>query len=1061
MPDSGSILRAILQRAQEHPDRVALRCGDQRLTFAELVGCGVGFAVRLSDAGAERGSVVLLSAERHVRTVAGMLGCWLAGMAFAPVDLEQPAERLRHIADATEAAYLAVPGEASARWTDLSPARLVVPGPRPDSAAAWADLPRAEARDLAYVMFTSGSTGIPKGVLVEHGSLGSLFSGLTTRIYDGLPGIRTVGANAPFTVDAVVKQVLMLAAGSTVDIIPAEFRLNPTRLADYLGAHEIEAVDCTPGQLGLWLDAGVLDDASSLRAVLVGGERISDALWDRLGALQDLSVFNLYGPTECTVDVAVGRVAPGTRPNVGQPLPGVDIDIVGADQRSVPPGAVGELRVGGVGVARGYLGATGADSSGFGVHLVDGQQRRYYATGDLARRLPDGVLEIIGRLDRQVKVRGFRVELGDIESAVGRCADVTAAAVVRVPDTDRIAAFAVGATTQDSVRRGLADLLPREIVPDSVTMLPALPLLGSGKVDHRVLERTAAEALDARRDGNDASGALDGTERETTIGWAVAAVTGERGLSRDESFYARGITSLDLMAILGVVQREHGRIASVAAIFDQPSIGAIADVLPDRGSATVASDADESGSRSVSPAQRGVLTLEAIRDTEGAYEFNGTIAFERVLDPDLLRIALSAIVAKHEIYRTLFTLGESDDFEQVVVDGVAPELVDYDVAVTDPASIEHDIDPLRLARCENPVARLAERWQLTDEIVDRAGRIVAALSCRRFEPDRLPLVRWSLLRFGPGRWLLLHSAHHVVHDGWSFHVFVSELLTAYGNAERGADELLEPLRRQFGEQVAQRNAEVGARRAAMLDYWGRQLAGVRDRAGAAAGKTSYRGSWLRSRLDPAVRRRVAELATRERLTDFTVLVAAFAALWSGYSGEPDSVLGTTFANRFDPDAQALIGMLVETAPVRVRRRTGLSFRDFARETRAALAGAHANCGVGYGAIVEHVNPRRAGLSNPLFQVSVNMHDAPLAAPDDVLVLAGASNGTAKFDLTLIVVDRPALHPGSLECIWEYSTDLFDAVGVQRIAEGFAAVLERVTANPEIRLADLDPVLATH
>ncbi|OLF04420.1 hypothetical protein BLA60_40970 [Actinophytocola xinjiangensis] len=405
------------------PGAEAVVAPDGTLTFAELDAAATDLANRLVEAGAGAEDPVLVVAARSWRTVAAFVGVLRAGAVYVPVDPAEPPARRDRLAGLV-GARLTVGGDGPLEVRRVADA---VPGPRPVITGERA----------AYVMFTSGSTGTPRPVVVEHAAAANLYHGLAGTVYDR-PRLR-IGLNAPFTFDSSVKQLVQLAGGHTLCLLGEELRRDPPALLDHLAAHRVDVLDCTPTHL-----RAILDDRAGRvlpPTLLLGGEALDPALWDELAAL-DVRAVNLYGPTESTVDVTVAVVTAGTRPTIGRPLPGVRTWVCDERLAPVPLGVAGELCVSGAQLARGYLGDQTATAARFvTVTLPDGTRDRVYRTGDLVRHRPDGDLEFLGRTDDQVKVNGRRVEPGEIEVTLTGHPAITRAAVVH--DGTALRAYAV------------------------------------------------------------------------------------------------------------------------------------------------------------------------------------------------------------------------------------------------------------------------------------------------------------------------------------------------------------------------------------------------------------------------------------------------------------------------------------------------------------------------------------------------------------------------------------------------------------------------------------------
>ncbi|RKE05521.1 non-ribosomal peptide synthetase [Catellatospora citrea] len=476
--------------------RHAVVAGDVALSYAELQDRVGALAAVLRRHGVGPEVPVACALGRTASVPVAMLAVWQAGGCYVPLDPHAPAARTRHILTDCRPAVLVTDTEAQVD-PDGSVAVVVmldrtgrVAG---QSAPAPADVAPPRALDLAYMIYTSGSTGVPKGVLVEHASLAALAEQHERVLYRELePPVRRVAVNNPFATDSSMSELVHLAFGRTLYVVDTPTRQNPDLLAGFITRHGIEVLDATPTQVRMLIMAGHVDVLRTLRVLIVGGEAVDQGLWTTLRGLHGVRVHNLYGPTECTVDVTHADVHARQAPTIGRPLPGCGIHLLDEAMEQVPEGAVGEICVSGPQVARGYLNVPDSVAARFTTFTPPGRGEpvRIYRTGDRARWAADGNLEYLGRVDDQVKVSGFRVELGEVEAALRRCPGVRDATVA-LDHTDLggvLRAFVVlssGSTPAD-VENALGEHLPAALVP-VVTAVPRIPLGPSGKADRQAL----------------------------------------------------------------------------------------------------------------------------------------------------------------------------------------------------------------------------------------------------------------------------------------------------------------------------------------------------------------------------------------------------------------------------------------------------------------------------------------------------------------------------------------------------------------------------------------------
>ncbi|SMC48766.1 non-ribosomal peptide synthetase [Lentzea albidocapillata] len=528
------------------PERIAVRDTAGALTFAELEARTAALAAVLAARGVRRGDRVGVSVPRGSGLLVSLLAVWRAGAAYVPLDPAYPADRLAHMA--TDAAVR----------TTVAPEDLA--GTR--DAAAHTDV-AVSAGDAAYVIYTSGSTGLPKGVQATRGGVASLVDGLEQMaVYAAEP--RVVAWNASVSFDASVQQWARVCRGDTIVVLEDAHRTEPAKLTAWLDECGVSDVDMTPTHWEMLREhlLPARSDGRRLR-LFIGGEPISVPVWRELAGAGTVEAFNLYGPTECTVDATVA-VVEGDHPGIGEPLPGNRLLVLDSSLREVPDGEIGELYIAGPRVSHGYLGRSGLTGARFLPDPSGEPGARMYRTGDLVRRTADGLLEFHGRADRQVKIRGHRVELGEIETVVRSSPAVAAAAVVVRDDlAGQPVAYYVpsGLAGVESLREHAAASLPEVMVPAAFVEVAALPLTPGGKLDTAALPAPPVTA-----------GTAPEGEFERFIAQVWAEVLGRDSVSADDDFFALGGHSLVALRVVSKVKKTFGLKMSARDVYRHPRL---------------------------------------------------------------------------------------------------------------------------------------------------------------------------------------------------------------------------------------------------------------------------------------------------------------------------------------------------------------------------------------------------------------------------------------------------------------------------------------------------------
>jgi len=578
---TGTLHERFEEQARRTPDAEAVLDARGHLTFRELDGRANRLARHLRERGVGPEVRVGLLLERSRELVVGILGILKAGGAYVPLDPGLPRGRLAQLIQTTAMPLLVAPPSLRGLGLEFGLETVLIDEARSDVALEPRVPSTTTGSHAAYVIFTSGSTGVPKSVWVEHGSVLSFWRAQTGDAYGGGPTGTRVALNAPLTFDASVQQWVQLLNGRTLVMVPEDVKLDAEQMVAWLDAQRIDVVDVTPTQLRTWLDAGFGRTAHTPGYVFIGGEAVDDALWARLGAMTGTRFVNTYGPTECTVDATACPVDARFRSALGEPLANVHVYVLDAELNPVPTGVSGELCVAGRGVSRGYLGQPGRTAECFVPNPWGEPGTRLYRTGDLVRRGRDGRLHYIGRADDQVKVRGHRVELGEIESCLAKLEGVDrCVAMVRRDDTgdERLVAYlvtAAGRTFEPHVLRAWAkDRLPAYMVPSAFVELASLPLTRNGKVDKRALPMP-----EQRSDGRDREPPRTSIERAVAAQWS--ALLHVENVGREDNFFELGGHSLLATRAISRANASFGLRIPLRALFEKPTLAGFSSRVED------------------------------------------------------------------------------------------------------------------------------------------------------------------------------------------------------------------------------------------------------------------------------------------------------------------------------------------------------------------------------------------------------------------------------------------------------------------------------------------------
>ncbi|MFJ5228433.1 amino acid adenylation domain-containing protein [Kitasatospora sp. NPDC088391] len=1036
---------AVAGRAAGRPDAVAVGGVGEQLTYRRLVDISDELARVLAGHGVAPEEGVGLLLGRSAAQVAAPLAVLRAGGAYVPLDPRWPAERLAAVAAAAAPRLLVVDAAhadhpwvrargAAARVVTVDGAGRVLSG----APAGPGPLPAPAGGDrLAYVMFTSGSTGLPKGVGVTHADVAALAA---DRTWDG-SAAEAVLLHSAYVFDAATFELWVpLLRGGRVVVAP-EGALQPAALRAAAERDGVRAAFLTTALFNVFAetDPGAL---GLLRLAAAGGETAAPDVLQRLAADHPgTRVLNAYGPTEATTFALLHRVpaedAPGGVPPIGRPLDGVRALVLDGALRPVPDGAEGELYLAGPGVARGYLGQPGLTAVRFVADPAAGDGSRMYRTGDLVRRTPDGQVAYVARADQQVKLRGHRIEPGEVEAVLRAHPAVRAACVVvraDAPGGPALAAYAVPAADASAdasagvsadpagLLAHLRGRLPAHLVPATVQLLDALPLTANGKLDRAALPAPAAPAATASRAPRGA--------REEILAGLFAETLGRAEVGAEDDFFALGGNSLLATLLVGRVRSALDAEAEIRTLFEHPTVAGLAAALAGAGrpARPALTARPRPAEPPLSPAQQRLWFLHRLDGPSATYHIPFAVRLDGELDPGALRLALHDTLARHAALRTVFPARADGPVQHVLPPGevrlpLAPE-------------------PVEAAKC-----------------ADR----IAALIAEPIDVERELPVRAALLRTAPRSHVLVLVLHHIAADGSSLAPLVRDLGAAYRARLAGAAPAWEPPPVDYADYTLwQRELlgdehDPGSPTHRQLSFWREALAGLpervelpRDRPDPAVDR--HEGGTHHFAVDAATARRIEALARGSRCSVFMVLQAALALLLSRHGAGEDVPLGTAVAGRTDEALEELVGFFVNTLVLRTDLSGDPTFRQLLERVREFDLAAYANQDVPFERLVELLNPVRAP-HHPLFQTMLVLQNQAPAAPVDLPGLTAhplpVDLGASKFDLSFTFVQEPG--PGGLSATVDWASALFDADTVRTLADRLVRLLDAVTADPGLPL----------
>lgn len=1037
-PQDRCLPELFVAQVERTPEAAAVVFEDEVLSYRELNRRSNQLAHYLRRRGVEPETRVALCMDRSVDMLVAVLGIWKSGGVYVPLDPMQPKMRLTFMIRDAQAHLVLSHAELEPLLRDQGIDLLYLDSEREQIELESEDNPRSNIlpNNLAYVVYTSGSTGQPKGAMVEHRSVVNLIKALEQDIYKPSGRKLRVSLNSPLAFDSSIKQILQLLSGHALYVLPEDLRRDGDSLLSYLQHHDIDAFDCTPSQLRLLIEARRFDQDSLPRILLVGGEAIGKDLWRVLAKAQATRTYNVYGPTECTVDATACHVDNEfAQPSIGRPLANIQTYVLDGQLQPVAVGLTGELHIGGAGLARGYLGRPDLTAEKFIPDPFSHKPgARIYKTGDLARYLPEGNLEFLGRVDHQVKIRGSRIELGEIEAVLATHPAVLESVVLAretAPGDNRLVAYLVArdpVPSSHELHSFLHERLPEYMLPSAFVLLAALPLMPNGKIDRHALpapdqQLKAEEEYLAPRNP---------TETLVAAIWAEVLGVGRVGV--EDNFFELGGHSLLATQVISQVRQAFQVEIPLRSIFETPTVAGLSEGIeqaqktPASVETPVLREISRESELPLSFSQQRLWFLEQLDPGNTAYHIPYAVRLTGALNIAALEQCLTEIVRRHEVLRTTFAM----------IQGQAVQVI-------------HPAEPW--------VVDLTNLQELPEaERSAEAKRLANEEARQTFNLERGPLLRTRLLSLEEREHVLLLTMHHIVFDAWSIGVLLREVGTLYEAFTTGQPSPLPDLPVQYADFAYWQRAMLqGETLARHLDYWRTQLADLTtlelptDRPRPPV--QTFNGAHQTFTLPNSLARSLYDLSRNEGVTLFMTLLGAFQTLLHRYTAQTDISLGTPIANRTYREIEGLIGFFINTLVLRTDLSADPSFQELLQRVRETALNAYAHQDLPFEKLVEELQPDRNFSRTPFFQVLFtvrNVAGTTLSLPDLAIQGLDVEGGTSKFDLLMLIDETEQ----GINFGIEYNTDLFDHSTITRMARHFENLLSGIVVGPERRLSQL-------
>jgi amino acid adenylation domain-containing protein len=1060
-PHDRRLEQLVEEQVDRSPDAVAVVYEGQVWTYRELDARANRLAHHLRGLGAGPGNLIGVCMNRSAEMVAAVLGILKTGAGYVPLDPAYPKERLAFLLRDTEAVALVTQVRRIEQLPEIAIPVVCIDADWPTISLHPADsIDRAAtAEDVAYVIYTSGSTGTPKGVVLRHRTVVNTIDWVNTTFGVG-PGDRVLWVTSLCFDLSVYDLFGVLSAGGTVRVATGSELRDPERLLAVLAGEPITIWDSAPSLLAQLAPhfGPIRDKDTKLRLVMLSGDWIPVALPDQVrAAFRSAKVIGLGGATEAAIWsnwFPVERVDPAWASiPYGRPIRNARYYLLDVHGQPAPVGVAAELYIAGDCVGDGYWNRPTLTAERFlpdpfvtsgGVvsgrwlasdhsPLTTRHSPRMYRTGDLARFWPDGTIELLGRRDNQVKVRGFRIELGEVEATLGKHPHVEQAVASVLPDASgekQLVAYVVPRPGRElaacDLRKYVRERLPEYLVPAHVAPIAGVPLTANGKVDRKALPPVG------RVEPSPKTEVYPTTPDEAALATVWCEVLGLDRVGIHDNFFELGGHSLKAAQVVSRVRQRLGRELSLAAFFRSPTIAAAARAQVDVTTTDSAACGLATGAprAPAGPTQRQIWFLHQIGQPVDVYNITYTVRLAGKTDVDALRTALTGVVQRHAALRTTFDDGGGQLWQVV-----------------------HSPQPVEL-----PVDDLPNEVAVRD--------LAAGFAREPFDFRRGPLCRARLIRLADDDHRLLLGWHHLVLDGQSLTIILRDLATLYTAALTGQPARLPPAP-SFADDCRRAEADLAGRLPDLLAHWTKKLTPLPppvELPGAGypfAGRPrpavpTYRGAVAPLGLAPETAAAVAALARKEGVTPFAVLLAAFQAVIHRLTGQDEFAVGAPVACRTRPGCDEVVGPLVNMIVLRADLAGEPTFADLLGRTRRTVHDALAHQELPFDLLVGELRPRRDDAHQSLVQVLFSYSPGPPtpAVPGATWSAEPVSNGTSKFDLSLILDDGPGGLVGSIE----YSTDLFDAAAVEQFAGHFRTLLVAALADPGARVSRL-PLLS--
>ena len=1018
------------QQTQVTPNHIAVVCHTQSLTFKELNirANQVAFDLQKNGIGAE--SCIGVFTTRSIEMIIGIFGILKSGGGFVPIDPDNPDDRISYIIKDAGIHIVLTQKHVTNRMANHN-VKCIELEQYLSSSMITTHTPKeySSSQHIAYILYTSGTTAQPNGVVIEHGALMNLFWGLNETLYSQFSQPCRVALNGPISFDTSIKQIIQIAGGHALYIVPESVRLHPTLFNQFIKHHAIDTIDCTPSQLDVFLGETSDEELNYSLTVLVGGEIIKPALWNRLCQLKQWTAYNLYGPTECTVDSTICLINHlNESPSIGKPLPNIQVYILDDNLLPVPIGVQGEIYIAGKNLAREYLNQPELTNQRFLLLNINTQKSiRVFKTGDMAKFSSDGTIVYLGRNDHQVKMRGHRIALEEIEQTLS-CHPLVKNGVAHVHN-DNLFIYVVLfkhslESPEWSIISFLKKSLPEYMIPVSVIVLDRLPLTKNGKIN-----RHALPSPQMTIQTNQCIPAKNPFDMLVASIWSD--ILNYHPASMSDHFFEKGGHSLAAMRFVSQVNKRLCLQMTIKDIFDHPILNSLCQLLqrkPQSPLSTIQNQPDQDH-YIASFSQHRIWLLDQFDDSHTAYHIAGGFQIIGTLNKLSLTQSFEYLIKRHESLRTGFQT-INGELRQVIVPHV-----DF---IIEWKSFVHHSNPKEMA------------WQYAQTVAQKP-----------FDLSTPPLLKVLVLNIDENTAIFVIIIHHIISDGWSIRVLIRELETCYKAFALGQNPELPQLKIHYKDfTVWQNNLLKTSFGQSLQKFWHKQLAGelpvVTIPTDFSRPKHSTNeGCYLEFTIPQPLIKKLIQLYQVQNVSLFSVIIALINVLLYRYTGETDIIIGTPVAGRNHADLDNQIGCYLNTVVLRNTVEPEQSFISFLQTVGKNTIKAISNQYYPFDQLVTECLTHRIHNRHPFFDIMVSeilVDEQSLIQFQDLRIKAMERlHPVSLFDLVFsFTLQKMDIRFGIL-----YKTQLFKEETIHRMWQHIVTLMQHVVDQPNTPINKLN------